>query len=119
MDLYSEIILDYYKNPRNKTLLETANKTATEFNSTCGDKITIYLEVADDKIIQARYQGDGCAISQASTSMLTEKLIGLSVKEAQELKIHDIFQLLGVEINPGRIKCATIGLIATQKALKI
>jgi nitrogen fixation NifU-like protein len=95
MDLYSEIILDYYKNPRNKSIPSPITHSATEHNPSCGDKITFYLNVDGAGRIQScGYQGEGCAISQAATSMLTELLENKSISEAQNLTSQDILEML-------------------------
>ena len=117
MDLYSEIILDYYKNPRNKGPLKDATHFAEEDNPLCGDKIRIDLKIVDNIITDAKFSGQGCAISQAATSMLTEKLIGKTLSESKSLTVQDMTEMLGIPISPGRLKCATLGLIAFQKAL--
>jgi nitrogen fixation NifU-like protein len=117
MDLYSEIILDYFKNPRNKGPLPDAQHSATEHNPLCGDKITVHLEIDDqDKVINAHYEGEGCAISQASTSMLTEKLTGMTLEEVQKMPNDQIYDMLGIQISPGRVKCALLGLVAAKSA---
>lgn len=118
MDLYSEIILDYYKNPRNKVEIKNPNHSASEDNPLCGDKIIIQLKTENGKITEAGFMGEGCAISQASTSMLLEKVIGKSVKEAKELSKEDIYEMLGIQISPGRTKCALLGLSTLRQALK-
>lgn len=117
MDLYSENILEYYKHPPNKGELAAYNTQATEANPTCGDKIQILLQVEDDKIVKAQFQGEGCAISQAATSMLLEHIEGKTLKEVKEMENQDIYDLLGIEISPGRVKCALLGFVATKNAL--
>ena len=117
MDLYSEIILDYYKNPRNKGKLHNPTTTATENNPLCGDNITVELDLKNDKILDIKFSGEGCAISQSATSMLTEQLIGKSTSEINKLNQKFILGLLNIPISPGRIKCALLGLAAIKKAL--
>lgn len=120
MDLYSEIILDYYKHPRNKGTIKSTENKATELNPLCGDKITIYLKFAkNNKIQKATFEGEGCAISQAATSMLTEILPGKTLEQLNKMNQTDIFELLGFKISPGRIKCALLGLVTAKKAAKI
>ncbi len=119
MDLFSEIILDYYKHPRNKGPLNDATHFAEEDNPLCGDKIRIDLKIVNNTIAEAKFSGQGCAISQAATSMLTEKLIGKTLPESKLLTAKDVVEMLGIPISPGRIKCATLGLIAFQKALTV
>lgn len=119
MDLYSEIILDYYKNPRNKFIPQPFTHSGTEYNPSCGDKISFYLNVdGAGKIQTVGFQGEGCAISQASTSMLTERLEGMNLSDAQNLTSEELIEMLGIEISAGRIKCALLGLEALRTALK-
>lgn len=117
MDLYTEIILDYYKYPRNKGRIADATNSAEEDNPLCGDTIHIDLKIKNNKIIDAKFNGQGCAISQAATSMLTEKLIGKTLSESKELDSKDVLEMLGIPISPGRMKCATLGLVTFKKAL--
>jgi nitrogen fixation protein NifU and related proteins len=118
MDIYSEIILDYYKNPRNKGQIDKPDFSATEVNTLCGDKLTIHLTLdKKGEISKAMFSGEGCAISQASASMLTEKLIGKTIKQAQALKEKDIIKMLNIPISPGRTKCALLCLQTIKKAL--
>ena len=117
MDLYSENILEYYKHPPNKGQFAACNVQASEANPTCGDKIQILLHVEDGKIIKAQFDGEGCAISQAATSMILESLEGKSLEEAKNIDNQEVYDLLGIEISPGRVKCALLGLVATKKAI--
>jgi nitrogen fixation NifU-like protein len=110
-DFYRENILDHYRNPRNKGQLENPTHTHEEDNPLCGDVIRIDLHVnGEDVIDQVRFDGHGCAISQASASMLTEMLQGKSVEEARGLTKDDILEALGIEIGPVRLKCALLSL---------
>ncbi len=119
MDIYSEIILDHYKNPRNKGEIDQPDFSATEVNTLCGDKLKINITLdKKGKISKAMFSGEGCAISQASASMLTEKLIGKTIKEVDELKEKDVMKMLNIPISPGRSKCALLCLIALKKAIE-
>jgi nitrogen fixation protein NifU and related proteins len=118
MDLYREIILDHYKNPRNFGHLDGADLTASDENVTCGDKIVIEVKISQDEQIQdIRFSGEGCAINQASASMLTEKVIGMSINDVMKLNTHDIIDLLGTQLTPSRIKCGVLPLEVIQKTL--
>ncbi|MBI5448856.1 iron-sulfur cluster assembly scaffold protein [Candidatus Gottesmanbacteria bacterium] len=120
MDLYREIILDHYKHPRNFGVLETPDVKASEYNATCGDRISIELCVyasTRKRIKDARFSGDGCAISVASASMLMEKIIGMGVKDIIALTANDIIDMLGTELTPSRTKCALLPLEVLQKAV--
>ncbi|MBI2634483.1 SUF system NifU family Fe-S cluster assembly protein [Candidatus Peregrinibacteria bacterium] len=117
MDIYSEIILDYFKNPRNRGKLPRATIQAQEYNPLCGDKITIYLLLdKNGKIKKAAFNGEGCAISQASASMLTEKIIGKTIPQITKITNEEIIKMLHITISPARIKCAILGLITAKKA---
>jgi nitrogen fixation NifU-like protein len=110
-DFYRENILDHYRNPRNKGQLEDPTHTHEEDNPLCGDVIQIDLHVNDGDVIeQVRFDGHGCAISQASASMLTELIQDKTLEEAKELSKEDILEALGIEIGPVRLKCALLSL---------
>ena len=118
-DMYQEVILQHYRNPRNFGPLPTADRIGEESNPLCGDHITIRLKVdpGSHKISVVRFEGDGCAISVASTSMLTEKISGLSLEEAGRLTRDDVLQQLGIPLSPVRVKCALTGFAALGRAL--
>jgi len=118
-DMYQEVILQHYRTPRNFGPLEGANREGEESNPLCGDHITLRLKVdpATQKIDEVRFQGDGCAISVASTSMLTEKVAGLTVEQAGQITRDDVLKLLGIPLSPVRLKCALTGFAALGRAL--
>lgn len=117
MDIYSEIILDYFKHPHNKGIIKNATSTANEDNPLCGDKIRIDLLFdKKNKVKKATFTGEGCAISQASASMLTEKLIGKTKEKIKNMKNEEIYEMLNIPISPGRVKCALLGLVTAKKA---
>ncbi|HMQ53065.1 MAG TPA: SUF system NifU family Fe-S cluster assembly protein, partial [Anaerolineae bacterium] len=106
-----ENILDHYRNPRNAGRLEDATHTHEENNPLCGDVIRIDLHVnADNVIDKVAFQGKGCAISQASASMLTEMIEGKTLDEAKQIGKEDILEALGIPIGPTRLKCALLSL---------
>lgn len=121
MDLYREIILDHYKNPRNFGHLDHADSIVSDANVSCGDRII--MEISIEKkgtgiyISDIRFSGQGCAISQASASMLTEKVQGMSVEAVKKLNVNDILEMLGTSLTPSRIKCGVLPLEVLQKAL--
>ncbi|MFA7685619.1 MAG: iron-sulfur cluster assembly scaffold protein [Candidatus Gracilibacteria bacterium] len=118
MDLFSETILDHYKHPNNKGSLKNPSISINEINPLCGDKLHMDLNIdSKGKIKDIGILPQGCAISTASASLLSEKLKGKSLKEIEKLTEKDIFKMLGIEINPGRIKCAMLPLITIKKAL--
>jgi nitrogen fixation NifU-like protein len=110
-DFYRENILDHYRNPRNKGHLENPTHSHEEHNPLCGDVLHIDLHVNDEDVIQeVRFDGQGCAISQASASMLTEMVQGKTLEEAKLVEKEDILEALGIDIGPVRLKCALLSL---------
>lgn len=117
-ELYKENILDHYREPHNKKELPYATNKHKEFNPSCGDEITIFLKIEQDKIIDISFTGSGCAISQAAASILTDELKDLIIKQAQsKLTKENMLKLLGVTISPARMNCALLALKTTLKAL--
>ena len=110
-DFYRENILDHYRHPRNAGSLEDATHSHEEDNPLCGDVIRIDLHVNEDNVIdEVAFKGRGCAISQASASMLTEMIQGKTLEEAKQIGKDDILEALGIEIGPVRMKCALLSL---------
>jgi nitrogen fixation NifU-like protein len=132
-ELYQQVILDHNKRPRNRGKLPTANRVAHGDNPSCGDQCSVYLRLDGDRIAELSFDGSGCAISQASASLMTTKLKGKTAAEAENLfqqfhhivttgeapeEISDIGAFAGVHTFPARIKCATLGWHAALNALK-
>ena len=138
-DLYQEVILDHGKDPRNFRKSENANREATGYNPLCGDRLVVYLSVDENNIVQdAAFLGNGCAISMASTSMMTEIIQGKTHAEVEDLfqrfhemctteekvdfpddeDIEKLMVLSGVRQFPVRVKCATLGWHTMDAALK-
>jgi len=110
-DMYREIILDHYHNPRNKTLLEPADIEYEEDNPLCGDHIHLTLQLDENKVVRGvGWDGDGCAISQASASMLYETLAGKTLDEIRAIDKDVIMEMLGISLSPVRVKCALLSL---------
>ena len=111
-DIYRELILDYYRSPRNFGKLEKFDIDAHDTNPLCGDEIGIQIKVGDGrKIEEIRFSGRGCAISQASASMLTELAKGKPLEWVKQLSKEDIFKMLGTpDLGPSRVKCALLGM---------
>jgi len=119
-DMYRQQILDHYKNPRNYGELEDPTFSHVGENPMCGDEIRVDVELDDDKTIQAiAFTGDGCAISQASASMLSQHLHGKTVDELLEMDRDDVIDMLGVEISPMRVKCAVLAEKVAQDGYEI
>ncbi len=110
MDLYHEAILEHYHDPRNWHILSPADIDHEESNPLCGDRLRLTMRVQDGKIVEVGWDGEGCAISQASASMLGEMLIGKSLEEARAISKEDILDMLGIELGPVRLKCALLSL---------
>lgn len=115
--MYRNTILDHYKHPRNFGTLKNPTNQAHAYNATCGDRIDMQLNVTNGKVTDVMFQGEGCAISQASASMLTERVKGMETNDVMKLKAHDIIDILGTTLTPSRTKCATLPLEVLQKAL--
>lgn len=110
-DLYRENILDHYQNPRNYGTLEHPDISYEDDNPLCGDVIKIELTLDDeDRIIQVGFTGEGCAISQASASMLTEEILGRTLDDVKQISKEDVLDMLGIQLGPVRIKCALLSL---------
>ena len=109
-DLYRENILDHYKNPRNHGRLESPDISYEDANPLCGDVLRMDFKLKGDRIEQVRFSGHGCAISQASASMLCEKVEGMSLAEARKLSREDVLEMLGIELGAVRLKCALLAL---------
>ena len=116
-EIYSEIILELYKHPLNEGKLENADLSATGGNPICGDRVRIDVVFEKDRIREISFIGEGCAISQASASMLTEMAKGKTIREIEALKPGDVFNNLG-NIVQTRIKCALLSLHVLKEGLK-
>jgi len=135
-NLYRQVIMDHYKNPRNKGVLDEGSLTVNMNNPTCGDRIQLTMKVEDGKVTDSKFEGEGCSISMSSASMMTQAIKGRSVEEAlklskifsdimqgndydeDDLDLGDIEALQGVAKFPARIKCATLAWKAMEKGLK-
>ena len=133
-DLYRRVIMDHYKNPRNRGKFEATEAVTIDLNNpTCGDKISLQMQVEDGKVKDAKFIGEGCSISLSSASMMTdavkgktleealdmaEKFSGLMKGESPEFEYEDIEALSGVSKFPARIKCATLAWNALRKGIE-
>jgi nitrogen fixation NifU-like protein len=117
--LYREVILDHYKNPRGHGLIEDADAEAEGQNPLCGDEVSIYVAFGEDgdTIDEVKFSGRGCAISQAATSMLTELVRGRSAQEVATLPRDELLDEIGIPLTPVRLKCALLGLSTLKLAL--
>ena len=116
-DFYKEYILDHYRSPRNFGHLERADASAEDLNPLCGDRIRFELELEDGRVKDVRFSGRGCAISQASASMLSESIKGKTLEEVAKLPVDAVLENVGIGISPARMKCATLGLKVLKSAV--
>lgn len=112
-----EYILDHFKNPRNYGTIEDADCSYEEGIPSCGDVIRLDLRIRDNKLDDIKFSGTGCAISQASVSILTENVTGMEVNEVISFTDQDMLEALGGQVSPIRFKCALLGLTVLKKAL--
>lgn len=117
MTIYQEVILDHAGHPRNTGSIPNATKTVQVSNPLCGDKIKMDILIENGKVIDIKYMAKGCAISKASTSLLTSRVVGKTKDELKKLTKKDIMKLLQIDLGPNRIKCALLSLEALQKLL--
>jgi nitrogen fixation NifU-like protein len=134
-DLYRRVIMDHYKAPRNKGTLDADSVTIDLNNPTCGDRISLQMQIVDDKVVNAKFTGEGCSISLSSASMMTDAVKGRSTKDALALaekfsalmkgedvsfdEYEDLEALSGVNKFPARIKCATLAWNALKKGVEL
>ena len=116
-DLYREVILDHYKNPRGHGALADADAEAEGQNPLCGDEVAISVALDGETIEDVRFRGRGCAISQAATSMLTELVKGRTITEVAEMPKDELLDEVGIPLTPVRLKCALLGLGVLKVAL--
>ncbi len=113
-----EIILDHYRNPRNYGELGDASVKVKDSNPLCGDVVEVFLKINSEGVVEkATFRGHGCAISQASASMLIESIQGKKLEELKTLDKQHIFDMLGIEVGPVRVKCALLPLKALKAAV--
>ncbi|MBA3347103.1 MAG: SUF system NifU family Fe-S cluster assembly protein [Actinobacteria bacterium] len=115
--LYREVILDHYKNPRSHGLLDAPDAQAEGQNPLCGDEVTVSLRFDGDTISAVGFEGRGCAISQAATSMLTELVQGKTADEVARMSKEELLDEIGIPLTPVRLKCALLGLGVVKVAL--
>ena len=114
---YREYILDHYRDPRNYGKLEKPDVHSEDSNPLCGDQLGMDLQIEGDRVTEVRFQGRGCAISQATASMLSEMIEGKTVDEVSALGKNDVLEALGIPISPARTKCAFLSLRVLHRGL--
>ena len=117
--LYSEVLLDHFRNPRNYGSLPSPDITHEEINPLCGDRIRIELEIKDNRISAARFVGDGCAICIAAASVLTELIRDSEIEQGAVISAEKLLSSLKSDIKPSRMKCALLPLEALHSCLRI
>lgn len=117
MDLYAENVLDHYRHPRNKTTLDDASVTREEKNWSCGDALALSLKIEGQTITEIGWAGEGCAVSQAAMSILSESLPGRTLADIDALTKEDILELLAIPVGARRMKCALLCLHTLKNAL--
>ncbi|HTK04272.1 MAG TPA: SUF system NifU family Fe-S cluster assembly protein [Candidatus Eisenbacteria bacterium] len=117
-EMYRENILDHYREPHNAGRIEGATFSHRELNPSCGDTIEMYVKIADGRVADVKFDGHGCAISQASVSMLTDHVKGMDVAALRALTKEDVFRLLGVQVGMTRLRCALLGLKTLEVGLQ-
>ncbi|MGH2513228.1 MAG: Fe-S cluster assembly sulfur transfer protein SufU [Candidatus Limnocylindrales bacterium] len=116
-DLYRDYILEHYRRPHNFGVLEAPTASFEGANPLCGDRITMQLGIRDGVVAEIAFTGRGCAISQASASLLTDEIMGMPVEKAEAFRADDLLELLGIEISPARLKCAMLSFETLEHAL--
>jgi len=109
-ELYRENILEHYRHPRNRGTLESPDVSFEDANPLCGDRMKMDFKIQDGRIAAVRFSGHGCSISQASASMLCEKVEGMTLEDAKKIGREDVLEMLGIELGPVRLKCALLAL---------
>ena len=117
-NIYSENILDHFRNPKNFGRLEKPDATHKEVNPLCGDEFEVQIKLNGNSIKEIKFNGEGCAISTASMSMLTEKVKEMEISEIKNLQEKDVLEILKIPITPIRMKCAMLPLVAVKNVLE-
>ena len=117
MDLYQQELMDHYRYPRNRGVLDTCDIATESLNPSCGDSVSFTINITDDKVIAIKFQGSGCVISQATSSMLTERCIDKTLDELAALNKDAILALVGIPLGPTRLRCALLSLEALHKGI--
>jgi nitrogen fixation protein NifU and related proteins len=117
IDIYQEEILDHYRSPHNYGSIENPDASFEDSNPLCGDVVAVDIRYDGDRVSDVRFRGNGCAISQAAASMLTDMVIGHSKSEALAITRDALLEELGVPLSPARVKCALLGYKVMMAAL--
>jgi nitrogen fixation NifU-like protein len=115
-ELYSEVIIEHYKNPKNFGEIENPDYNGRGANASCGDMVEFYIK-GDGRVDEVSFQGIGCALSTASSSMLSEKIKGLGFEKVLKMSVEDLEKMMGFEISPTRLKCVELPLKTIKEIL--
>lgn len=118
LNLYQEILMDHYRNPRNNRIIEPCDFSAQQRNSSCGDEVTFMGVVRYNVLVDVAFQGKGCVISQATASMLTERVVNMSLDDILALDKDAIAAMIGMQLGPVRMLCGMLPLMALQNGIK-
>lgn len=116
-DMYRQIIIDHYKNPQNKGKLLDANIEVDESNPLCGDHLEVFLKIKNDELKDISFEGKGCALSIATSSILTDEIKNKHINEIKKLTREDINIMLGIDVSPARTKCVMLSLATIKKGI--
>lgn len=118
LNLYQEILMDHYRNPRNSGTIAPCDFSAQQRNSSCGDEVTFMGILSDNVLVKIAFQGKGCVISQAAASMLSEKVVGMPWEHILALDKDDLIAMLGMQLGPVRLLCGLLSLTALQNGIR-
>lgn len=118
-EIYKENILDHFRNPRNFGELKSCEVCHSEFNPTCGDMVKIFVKLDGGVIVDAKFNGKGCAVSMASASMLTEKIKGKKLEEVKKMDEEQIHEMMRINLGPVRMKCGILSLKTLLRGIEI
>ena len=117
MKFYKEILMDHYKNPRNKGHIDKPDFATAQYNPSCGDSVSFEAVIEDNILKKVAFEGKGCVISLATASIFTEYVVGKHIDDILKLEKEDIEGIIGMELGPTRMKCALLSLVALQEGI--
>lgn len=117
-EIRTEVLLDHYRNPHNYGKMEEPSVTMAEYNPVCGDTVQINLKIENGVVVDAKFIGRGCSVSQGTASMLTDRVKGMGLEEIKKISKEDVLDMLGLSLGPSREKCAILPLNTIHKCLK-
>ena len=118
VNLYQEVLMDHYRNPRNNGMVVNPSFCVEQRNSSCGDEVLFTGIIENNILVEVAFQGKGCVISQATASLLSERIAGMSLDDIRVLDQNDLCAMLGMQLGPVRLLCALLSLMALQKGIE-